>query len=104
MRAPIVTPSTEPAMPTPTQSLCASRRGYEFSEAEARALCLEIDEAVVRLFVAFGISEIQARRIVVRPLAADRPGLRLVAWITFKSARGQRVNQLRLVRMQGARA
>ena len=49
-------------------------------------------------------SLIQARRIVARPLAADRPSLRLLAWIALKSARGQRVNQLRLVRMQGGRA
>ena len=38
---------------------CARPRDYEFSEAEARALCLEIDEAVGRLFVAFGISELE---------------------------------------------
>lgn len=49
------------------------------------------------------VSLAEARAVVTAPVP-HAPRLRLLAWATLMSARGHRVNQLRLSRMIGGRA
>ena len=89
--------------PAPTRADKCGDDAYASQKAKDSSHNNSSDDVAPNVACGFDCRNEEARAIALGGAhIADRPGLRLIAWATLKAARGQRVNQLQLIRMQRA--